>query len=240
MKLVVLRAGDAAAPVAARRGEFFSWIQREGAPAWNGEWAEHDVRTEAPLPGARDAAGFIITGSSSSVTERAPWMLRIEAFIRELEEAKTPLFGICFGHQLVGQALGGLVERNPNGREIGTVEVRVKAHAPRDVILEGLGDRFTANHTHVDSVTQLPPHARRLLETDQEPNAGFAVGETIRCVQFHPEMDGDAMRGYIEARAHLIEAEGRDPKPILASAVDAPGGAETLRNFIRQVVRRNV
>lgn len=237
MKLVVLRAGDAAAPVAARRGEFFSWIRREVGDTWRGEWAEHDVRTDAPMPGVRDAAAFIITGSSSSVTERAPWMLKTEQFIRELADAGTPLFGICFGHQLVGQALGGLVAKNPNGREIGTVEVNVLAHDPRDPILHGLGDRFTANHTHVDSVVELPKGARVIAATKQEPNAAFVIGDAIKCVQFHPEIDGDAMRGYIEARAHLIQGEGRDPKPILESAVDAPGGAETLRNFVRHVVR---
>ncbi len=238
MKLVVLRAGDAAAPVAARRGEFFSWIRREVGDTWGGEWHEHDVRTDAPLPDARSAAAFIITGSSASVTERAPWMLRTEQLIRDVADAGTPLFGICFGHQLVGQALGGLVAKNPRGREIGTVEVRVLPHEPLDPILSGLGARFTANHTHVDSVVELPRGARVLAETDQEPPAAFAIGDRVKCVQFHPEIDGDAMRGYIEARAHLIEAEGRDPKPILAGAVDTPGGAETLRNFVRHVLGR--
>ena len=237
MKLVVLRAGDAAPPVAARRGQFYSWIQREVGDTWKGEWAEHDVRTDAPLPGVRDASAFIITGSSSSVTERAPWMLRIEQFIRDLADAGTPLFGICFGHQLVGQALGGLVAKNPNGREIGTVDVRVVAHEPLDPILSGLGERFTANHTHVDSVVELPKGARVIAATDLEPNAAFSIGDKIKCVQFHPEFDGDVMRGYVEARAHLIEAEGIAPKPILARAADAPGGAETLRNFVRHVAK---
>jgi len=238
MKVLVLRAGDAAAPVAARRGEFFSWIQREAAGAYAGAWVEHDVRVGETLPSARDADAFVITGSSSSVTERAPWMLRTEELVVRIVEAGTPLFGICFGHQLIGQALGGLVAKNPRGREIGTVEVRVVPHAPRDPILDGLGDRFRANHTHVDSVVRLPPGARLLAETDLEPHAAFAMSDVVKAVQFHPEIDGDAMRGYIEARAHLIEAEGRDPAPILAAAVDAPEGASTLRSFLRLVVGR--
>src|SRR4029079_16962033 len=107
--------------------------------------------------------------------------------------------------------LGGRVAKNPRGREIGTVDVRVIPHAPRDPILEGLGERFRANHTHMDSVVELPRGARVLAETDLEPNAAFAIGDTLKCVQFHPEIDGDAMRGYIEARAHLIEGEGGHP-----------------------------
>lgn len=236
MKLIVLRAGDAAAPVAARRGEFFSWIRREGEPVWRGEWHEHDVRNlDLALPKVTDAKAFIITGSSSSVTERAPWMLRTEEFIRQLHEARVPLLGICFGHQMIGQALGGLVAKNPSGREIGTVDV-TQTNDADDPLLAGLPPTFTANHSHVDSVVTLPPGARRLGSTALEPNAMFAVSATTKCVQFHPEFDGDAMRGYIEARAHLIDAEGLDAKAILARAVDAPHGAETLRNFLRLVL----
>jgi GMP synthase (glutamine-hydrolysing) len=236
VKLVVLRAGDAAAPVAARRGEFFAWIKREVGDAWSGAWVEHDVRTDAPLPEPASARGFIITGSSSSVTERAPWMLRTEELVRRIVSQGAPLFGICFGHQLIAQALGGRVAKNPRGREIGTVEVRVVPHEPPDPLLEGLGPRFVANHTHVDSVVELPPGARLLAATELEPHAAFAVGDTVKCVQFHPEIDGDAMRGYVEARAHLIAGEGGDPAAVLARVTDAPGGAETLRRFVRRVV----
>lgn len=238
MKLLVLRAGDAAPPVAARRGEFYAWIRREAEPVWDGGWHEHDVRNmDAPLPLASDADGVIITGSSSSVTERAPWMVRTEGFIRELHEKKVPLFGICFGHQLIGEALGGKVAKNPRGREIGTVTVRVRAGAHDHPILSGLPTTFTANATHVDSVVTLPPGATVLAETDLEPHAIFAVGETTKGVQFHPEVDGDAMRGYVDARAHLVTAEGLDAQAIRERSVDAPHGAETLRNFIRHVVR---
>src|SRR5262249_10814581 len=154
-------------------GEFFEWIKREVGDAWAGEWHEHDVRTGAPLPGAREADAFIITGSSSSVTERAPWMLACEELVRAIAESGTPLFGICFGHQIVGQALGGEVAKTRRGREIGTIEVRVLPHDPRDAMFHGLEERFYANHTHVDSVVKLPRGARVLAETDLEPHAAF-------------------------------------------------------------------
>jgi len=243
VRLVVLRAGDAAPPVAARRGEFFSWIHRETdaaartAATSDVRWIEHDVRDlSRPLPAEVDADGFIITGSSSSVTERAEWMLRTEELVRRIVAAEVPLFGICFGHQMIAQALGGLVAKNPRGREIGTVEVRIKDSAHHEPVLAGLPPAFGANTTHVDSVVTLPPGARVLAETDREPNAIFVVGPTTKCVQFHPEFDGDAMRGYVEARAHLVAAEGLDPVAIRERTVDTPHAAEMLRNFVRHVV----
>ncbi|HEU4534123.1 MAG TPA: glutamine amidotransferase [Polyangiaceae bacterium] len=233
MKLIVLRTGDAEPTVAARRGEFFAWIVRETSPAWAGLWEERDVRGGGPLPDPRDADGFIMTGSPSSVTERAPWMLRAEELLRGIVAAGVPFFGICFGHQLMASALGGEVVRNPRGREMGTVEVRVRDGA--DPLLAALPRAFAANATHVDVVSKPPPGARVLAETDLDPCAIYAVGAATKCVQFHPEIDGDAMRRYVDVRAGLVEAEGGDPRALRAGAADTPEAAALLRNFARLV-----
>jgi GMP synthase (glutamine-hydrolysing) len=231
--IVILRAGDAAAPVAARRGEYAAWIVRGAREAWPGPWVVHDVRTDAPLPEVTGAAAFVMTGSSSSVTERAPWMLRAEEHLRAIARAGTPFFGICFGHQLAAQALGGEVTKNPRGREIGTVRVRRLGDDP---LFDGTPTELDVNATHVDSVARLPPGARVLAESDLDPVQAFAVGATIRCVQFHPEFDGDVMRGYVSARAHSIEGEGGDAKAIEARAKDAPDAEALLRTFVRRFV----
>jgi GMP synthase (glutamine-hydrolysing) len=232
--IVILRAGDVAPPVAARFGQFPEWIVRTVGAEWGGTWEVHDVRTDAPLPEIGAVAAFVMTGSSSSVTERAPWMLRGEAYVREIASAGVPLLGICFGHQLIAQALGGEVTRNPRGREIGTVHVRRLAE---DSLLDGAGEEFTVNATHVDTVARLPAGARVLASSELEPTQAFAVGERIRGVQFHPEMSGEAMRAYVEARAQLIAAEGGDAGALLAGVGEAAGGAEMLRRFVRRFVR---
>jgi GMP synthase (glutamine-hydrolysing) len=230
--LVILRAGDTVPEIAARRGEFGDWIRAGVGEAWRGEWKEHDVRTDAPLPRAADAAGFVITGSSSSVTERAPWMLRAEALVREIAMAGAPLLGICFGHQLVAQALGGLVTKNPRGREIGTIDVARED----DPLFSGLPKTLRVSATHVDAVVKLPEGARILATTPLDPAAAFAVGARTRCVQFHPEIDGDVMRGYIRARSHLIAAEGLDAGAILAAVSDDLHGPPILAGFVRAFV----
>jgi GMP synthase (glutamine-hydrolysing) len=209
-------------------------IVRTVGSVWDGPWEVHDVRTDAPLPAVRAAAGFVMTGSSSSVTDADPWIQRAEAYVKEIAAEGVPLFGICFGHQLVAHALGGEVKKNPRGREIGTIQVKRLADDP---IFAGAGETLAANATHMDSVTRLPQGAQVLASSELEPIQAFALGKAIRCVQFHPEIDGVGMRTYVEARAHLITAEGGDAGAIAARSSDAPAAEETLRNFVRGFVK---
>jgi GMP synthase (glutamine-hydrolysing) len=243
LRIVILKAGEAVPDVAQRRGDFAALIRKaSGTPALFSEeqWREHDLRTGAPLPAleGRDASvdAFIITGSAASVTERAPWMLRAEEYIRAIVAARVPLLGICFGHQLVAQALGGLVAKNPRGREIGTVRAR-QIGMDDDALLSSVPPEFDVNASHIDSVARLPPGARILAATALDPASVFAVGDTTRCVQFHPEFDGDVVRSYIAARASVIAAEGKDPAALASAAVDAPHGARFLYNFVRRFPR---
>ena len=231
--LLILVAGDAVPEVAAVHGEFGRWIERAASSTWAGPWALHDLRSSDPLPDCRSVAGIIITGSTSSVTERAPWMLRAEAYVREVVAAETPLFGICFGHQLLAQALGGEVKKNPRGREIGTVEA---TRVVDDPLFDGLPETLVVNATHVDSVVALPPRARVIAKTALEQYAALDFGPVARGVQFHPEIDGGVMRGYIEVRRHLLVEEALDAEGIFARASDTPHGPALLENFIRSFV----
>jgi GMP synthase (glutamine-hydrolysing) len=232
MRITILVAGNTVPAVAARRGDFDRWIREQTGDAWGGEWRSMDVRGDGPLPGPRDADAFVITGSSSSVTERAPWMLRAEALVREIVAARTPLFGICFGHQMIAQALGGEVTRNPRGREIGTVRVDRVADDP---LFAGLPRTFDVHATHVDSVARLPEGARVLATTSLDPVAAFSVGARVKAVQFHPEFDADVVRGYLAARAEIIRGEGKDPEAILAAVHEGTRGRDILRNFAKLV-----
>lgn len=228
MRATVLVAGDTIPAIAARRGEFPRWLRERTGAAWPGEWLVHDLRTDTLLPGPTDAEAFLITGSASSVTEEAPWMLRAQELIRAIVAAGTPLLGVCFGHQLIGRALGGVVGRNPRGREIGTVRLRMVAADP---LFDGLPPSFDVHASHVDSVTELPPGATLLAETDLEPNSAFRAGPKAWAVQFHPEFDADVMRGYLTARAELVRTEGRDPEALLDAVHDETAGEAILRRF---------
>ncbi len=226
--LVILVAGDPIESVRTERGDYAALIRETVGHAWRGPWSDVDLRQGAPLPDPSDVAGVIITGSSSSVTERAPWMLRAEEYLRGLAERRVPTFGICFGHQLLGQALGGEVTKNPRGREIGTVELELVGE---DELLTGAAPPCRANATHVDTVARLPPGARVLGRTRLEAHAAVRFGETVWGVQFHPEMDRAVIRRYLNVRRRLLESEGLDADALLHGASEAPAGASTLPRF---------
>ncbi|HWL88526.1 MAG TPA: glutamine amidotransferase, partial [Polyangiaceae bacterium] len=236
---IVLRTGDAVPQVAEKRGQFFQFIKETAGDTWRHGWESLDVRVpEVEFPDPKSAAAFIITGSASSVWERAPWMLRTEEYVRRIADAEVPLLGICFGHQLIGQALGGEVAKNPRGREIGTVRLQLTEGSEDEALLEGQPGAFDVQTTHSDSVVRLPPGAHLHASTELEPHAIFSVGPRIRAVQHHPEMDDDVMRGYVEARFSIIASEGLDAATILKNVHPAPENARTLRNFIRNFVAR--
>ncbi len=85
--------------------------------------------------------------------------------------------------------------------------------------------------THVESVLELPPGARRLAENDCDPNQAFAMGERAWGVQFHPEFDADVIRGYLEERADELRSEGLDPEALARDVTEAPAGPLLLRRF---------
>jgi GMP synthase (glutamine-hydrolysing) len=233
--LIVLRAGDAIPTVALRRGEFFRWIKDAIGEAWTGQWHEVDLRdpsTALPEPSA--GAGYIVTGSSASVTEQAAWMLRAQGWLREATSLDKPILGICFGHQLLAEALGGKVVKNPRGREIGTVKVTLDDGAERDHVFGELPRAFHANATHVDTVAELPKHAERLATTRLDGNAAFRVRRAYG-VQFHPEIDGELMRGYLHARRDVIVEEGLPHEEMVATVDDAPHAISLMKHFAKKV-----
>jgi len=230
--LLIVKSGRTLPELARRRGDYEAWISA-GMGLEPARVRVAHAYENAPLPGPGAFAGVVVTGSSAMVSHREPWSERTAAWLADAVLAGTPVLGICYGHQLLAQGLGGRVGPNPRGREIGTVEVRLSSAARGDPLFGELPERMRVQATHVEAVLDLPARARLLASSDGDPHQAFAVGDRAWGVQFHPEFDADVVRGYLAARRDLLLAEGLDPEALRRAASDSPHGAMLLQRFTR-------
>jgi len=148
--------------------------------------------TARDLPEGFAFDGVVVTGSRSSVYEDAEWIDATREWVRAaVEEHELPALGVCWGHQLLADALGGTVvdmgEYEIGYREIERVEASTGDAEDEDPVLSGLPASFTAFTTHSDVVVELPPGATETARNEYG-NHGFRLGDAFG-VQFHPEYD---------------------------------------------------
>jgi GMP synthase (glutamine-hydrolysing) len=159
---------------------------------------ELDVRPADRVPdGLDDAAGLVVLGASYDVrdAERYPHLFTVMDLIREGADAGRPVLGICLGGQLAAEALGGRVERAPDGPEIGWKRVRATDLADDDPVAAAAGDGTPMLLWHHD-VFVPPPGAARLLTADGYPEQGFRLG-SVWGIQPHPEADPATLAGWV-------------------------------------------
>ncbi len=230
---VILKTGSTLPVIARRRGDFEDWIADGLGLSWP-DLLVVPVFEGAPLPPANEVAAVVITGSPAMVTARQAWSVASAAWLREVWLQDRPTLGICYGHQLLADALGGQIARNPAGREIGTVPIDKTPEGRSDPLLSALADRFLAHESHSEAVVRLPPGATPLAFSSLSAHQAFRLRNAWG-VQFHPEFDADVMRGYIQGRADALRAEGLDPDRLLAEVRECDAASTVLRRF-RQIV----
>jgi GMP synthase (glutamine-hydrolysing) len=229
-RLLIVKTGRALPRTLERLGDFHHWIAR--AMEWSLERCEVvPVFEEAPLPEPDSVAGVVVTGSPAMVSDREPWSVKAGDWLAGAVEAGTPVLGICYGHQLLAEALGGRVDINPQGRQIGTVELTLRSEAAGDPLFGESPGRFPVHATHLESVVTLPASARSLAHNPLDANFVVAFGERAWGVQFHPEFDADVMRGYLDERSEVLEREGLDPGGLAESVRECPESTALLRRF---------
>jgi GMP synthase-like glutamine amidotransferase len=144
-----------------------------------------------------DCNGYLITGSKRSVYEDEAWIQALGEFVQRLHELKKPLVGICFGHQLVAQYLGGKTEKSDKGWGVGRHETRL---CGARITATGTATRFALLSSHQDQVTHLPDDAEIIAESDFCPIAGMQIADHILTFQGHPEFDEAYARALLEIR----------------------------------------
>jgi GMP synthase (glutamine-hydrolysing) len=179
--------------------------------------AEFDV-TQRELPATFDYDGVVITGSRASVYWDEPWIDSLVDWTTEAARRDVPTLGVCYGHQVLAEALGGRVvdmgEYEIGYREVERVDptaaVETDGGTPAGAadasdLLAGLPDSFTVFTTHSDHVAELPPGATLLAENDYGVHA-FRKGHAFG-VQFHPEYDPQTAASVTRGKDDQLSAE---------------------------------
>jgi GMP synthase-like glutamine amidotransferase len=171
-----------------------------------GEWRVYDV-TRGERPAAIDECdAYVATGSRASVYDREPWIGAFAELVRELHETRAPFLGVCFGHQMIGHALGGRVARSPRGWGVGVHRFAVSAREPW---MEPPAGSFGLLMSCQDQVEELPPDAVVLAGNDHCPVGMFRCSSLLG-LQGHPEFPVEYARAVMCSRRERIGPERVD------------------------------
>lgn len=232
--LVIVKVGDAVAELIPDHGDYDAWI-RDGFGPTRLPVRVVDPRVGEALPTAPGVAGVVVTGSDAMVTDRAGWSEATARWLADVVAHGVPVLGICYGHQLLAHALGGMVIYHPAGKEIGTVPVEQTDIARDDPLFADLPERFPAHVVHSQTVAILPPGAVILASNDFEPHHAFRVGPSAWGVQFHPEFSVAATRACIVESERSLRLSGTDPAALADAVTETPEATSLLARFARFV-----
>ncbi|EED32124.1 glutamine amidotransferase, class I [gamma proteobacterium NOR5-3] len=165
------------------------------------EFVTYDVRLGEYPDEIDEVDAYLMTGSRHSVYDDLPWIEPLMRFVRELDARGKKLVGICFGHQLIAQALGGRTEKASAGWGVGMHHHRF---TERPEWFDDGDLEFPILVTHQDQVTKNAPDARVLASSDFCPNAVCQIGEHILTMQGHPEFVNDYSRAIMDFRREIV------------------------------------
>jgi GMP synthase (glutamine-hydrolysing) len=247
-RILILRTGHTDQTVRARHGDYDTWFTAAMADLGCRFTLRHVP--EEGMGSLAGVDGVLVTGTPASVRDRAGWMQPLTEYLGERTEAGPPVLAVCFGAQLAADALGGTVERNPQGWEIGTVEVQLTPDGLQDPLFTGLPERLTVQATHEDHVSELPVDVMRLAGNSAAAVQAFAWGRRLRAVQFHPEADPSIIASLVHLRRAVLEADARlqgaadevaaraAVSEILAGVRASGHGRAILANWVNSFVRQ--
>lgn len=213
MKLTIIQTGDVPPALRAKFGTYppmFSRMFAEAGAIFEIETVP--IHDGAPFPDPAAPGGIIVPGSAAGVYDsHYAWMDPLRAFIRAAYAAKTPMMGVCFGHQIMADALGGDVRKSEKGWGLGRHTYGVSR---RPAFLGGALPALAISCSHQDQVITPPADATVFLASEFTPNAGLIYGNGAAIsLQPHPEFDDD----YTAALAEL--RRGKAPDAVIDTAL---------------------
>jgi len=175
--------------------------------------------------------GYLITGSQYSVYDAIPWIEQLHDFVRLLYVENKKMLGICFGHQLIANALGGRVIKSPHGWGVGISEQQIIIRKPW--MQPGL-DTVTLCRSHQDQVVLLPDNAEALAGNNFCPYYMLQVGSNVITIQGHPEFSKTYTQALLEKRQQNLGAVCyQQGMQSLSMPVDGLIVAQWFYNFLK-------
>jgi GMP synthase-like glutamine amidotransferase len=179
-----------------------------------------------------DHDAFLITGSAAGTYEDHDWLDPLRALVREIHEATKPLVGICFGHQIIADALGGITGKSPKGWGLGLRHVTV-CNAPD--WMDEVSDGYDLLYVHQDQVNTVPKGATVIAGNSFCPIAAYTLGNHVLSIQGHPEFTAEVVRAMIDFRIDPIETDaGSEAKETLSLSPDNEKIGRAIVRFIEK------
>ena len=184
------------------------------------------VAADKPAPSPGETDGIVISGSEKGVYDETPWMAPLRSNLEDHRAHGTPMFGICFGHQLMADIFGGRAEKVDKGFITGARRFEME------------GQDTPAYVAHQDQVTEVPPGAHVTASAGYCPVAALEYDFPALSVQFHPEYDATFTRDLIDMFGDQLMTS----EQVQASLASIKGDvsrdlyAEKVATFFRQSI----
>ena len=200
----------------------------------------HEIKTydvtSFPIPtNSREADLWLITGSSCGVYDDLAWISDLRNFIKQIVAQKVPLLGICFGHQILAEAMGGKVEKSPKGWGVGVHEYK-RLSGTR--LSERLGHFYTGYAMHQDQVIIAPTDSISVYGSQFCPHSILAYGDKNKpnaiSIQSHPEFSGDLLRDLITKRIGVTIPQSVGEKGLL-SLKNPPDNLKVFKSLLEAI-----
>jgi len=204
MKIGILQTGHCPDEFRPRYGNYDEFFKRFLA-GHDFEFAAYPVLDGIFPASSREMDGWIVTGSKYGAYDDHDWISRLEDFLRASFAAAVPIVGICFGHQILAQALGGKVEKFDGGWSVGVESYTLDEH-PEAVQLIAW---------HQDQVIEPPAEASLAGASPFCRYAALAYGDRAYSIQPHPEFEAGFISRLIKSRRGIL------PEDIASKAIES-------------------
>lgn len=242
MRIGIIETGRVPEDLVPRHGDYPPMFAE-----WLGQAApEFTYRAYAALDGEIPASptecdAWLITGSKYGVYDGLPWIESLKEFLRSARSAGQPIVGICFGHQILADALGGKTVKSEKGWGVGVHDYQV---VKRPVWMDGAPESFAIHAMHQDQVTEIPDDATVLASSPFCEYAMLAYGDPEApdaiSIQPHPEFSEAYARELVELRngVAIPPEQGTPALATFGRPVNAGDFARWCVNFLRNAAAR--